>query len=129
VIEDDIKVYGIDRVDLGKRIYVLEGPIDSMFLPNAVATCDSDLTKAARFLPKENLVLVFDNQYWHKEVRKLLDRAIDTGFHVCIFPKEVQEKDINDMVLKRILATEEVKSIVDDNIFSGLRARLEVQNR
>lgn len=128
VVEDDMKAYGMDLVDPNETIYVLEGPIDSMFLPNAIAVGDSHLTRACTFLPKKNLVLIYDNQYYHKEVRKLLDGAITGGFRVCIFPKDIQEKDLNDMILKRF-TTDELKSIVDNNIFSGLRAQLELQNR
>ena len=35
--EEVEKIYGLDRVDFSKRIYVVEGPIDSLFLPNAIA--------------------------------------------------------------------------------------------
>jgi hypothetical protein len=128
VVEDALKVYGMDTVDPASTVYVLEGPIDSMFLPNAVATCDSDLRKAVSFLPKENLVLVYDHQYWHKDVRKILEKSIDQNFKVCIFPKTIKSKDINDMVIKEGLTVEQIKSIVDTHTFSGPRAKLELLN-
>lgn len=128
IVDDALKVYGMNTVDLNETIYVLEGPIDSMFLPNAVATCDSDLTKAAKFLPKDKLVLIFDNQYWHKEVRRLLEKAIDQGFQVCIFPKTTQEKDLNDLARKGLTIID-IRRIVNDYTFSNLRAKMELSTR
>jgi len=41
--EDMTKVFGLDLIDFTKPINVVEGPIDSMFLPNTLATMDSAL--------------------------------------------------------------------------------------
>ena len=30
------KIYGLDRVDISKPIYVVEGPIDSLFIENCI---------------------------------------------------------------------------------------------
>jgi len=38
--DDNKKVFGLDKINEEELIYVLEGPIDSMFLENAVATAD-----------------------------------------------------------------------------------------
>jgi hypothetical protein len=46
--EDNKKIFGLDRVDLSKRIYVVEGPLDSMFLQNSVAMMDADLLDTLR---------------------------------------------------------------------------------
>jgi transcription elongation factor Elf1 len=35
--EDKDKIYGLDRVDWSKRVFVVEGQIDSLFLPNCLA--------------------------------------------------------------------------------------------
>jgi len=52
----------MNTVDSTKKIYVTEGPIDSLFLANAVATADANLSNAGNYYDKENLVLVFDNE-------------------------------------------------------------------
>ena len=36
------KIYGLDRVDKTKKIFVVEGPIDSMFLDNCIAVAGAD---------------------------------------------------------------------------------------
>ena len=38
MLDDDApKVYGLDRVNENKKIYVVEGPLDSLFVENCVA--------------------------------------------------------------------------------------------
>ena len=37
------KIYGLDRVDISKPIYVVEGPIDSLFVDNCIAVAGGDL--------------------------------------------------------------------------------------
>ncbi|MGA1048837.1 MAG: hypothetical protein ACO3UU_12585 [Minisyncoccia bacterium] len=46
------KIFGLDKVDPMKPIYVVEGPFDSLFLPNAIATADSNLSAAANVFDK-----------------------------------------------------------------------------
>lgn len=128
LVNDVLKCYGMDTVDFSKRIYVTEGPIDSMFLPNAVATHGSDLMKTADWLPKKNLVLIYDNEYHKPEVRKFIEKAINQDFKVCIWPKAIKQKDINDLIVKEGLTPETIKSIIDENTFSGIRAKMELSN-
>ena len=35
------KIFGLNRIDKSKPIYVVEGPIDSLFLDNCVAVAGS----------------------------------------------------------------------------------------
>ena len=43
--ESKNKIFGLDRIDKEKQIYVVEGPIDSLFLDNCIAVAGSDLIK------------------------------------------------------------------------------------
>ena len=47
------KIYGLNRVDWKKTVYVVEGPIDSLFLDNCIATAQSDLPLKNR---KDNIL-------------------------------------------------------------------------
>lgn len=41
---DDIdKIYGKYELDTSKTTYCVEGPLDSLFIDNCVATCDANL--------------------------------------------------------------------------------------
>ncbi len=122
--ENNPKVFGWNKVDNTKPIYVFEGPIDSLFVENSIAVCDSNLMQAARYFPKENLVLVFDNQYHNQSILQQMERAISSGFSVCIFPKNINAKDINDLA-KMGLQSSEIYDIIRNNTYKDLHARLE----
>ena len=119
------KIYGLDTVDFNKRVYVTEGPIDSLFLPNAIATAGGDLVSTVKDLPKKNLVIIYDNEPRSIDTKKKLEKAIINGYTVCIWPGNLEAKDINDMILSGISA-DFVKYIIDTHSFSDLRAKLEL---
>jgi len=123
--EDQPKVFGLDTMDDSKDIYVVEGPIDSLFLPNGIASAGGDLISPLQQLDvqKERFVIVYDNEPRNKHTVKHIEKAIDSGYRVCIWPTTMQEKDINDMVLAGY-TTEKVKEIIDDCTYSGPTARL-----
>jgi DNA primase len=127
-LNDDYKVFGLDRVNTDEKIYVTEGPIDSMFLENAVATADSNLESITDCLDKSNVVLVFDNEPRNKEIVAKIEHAIDNHFNVVIWPEYIEEKDINEMVLKNSFSPDEIQDIVNKNTFINLRAKMEFVN-
>lgn len=125
--DDNKKVYGLDRIDQDKLVCVLEGPIDSMFLENAVATADSNLESITDTLDKSKVVLIFDNEPRNKEIVKKMEHAIDNHYNVVIWPEFIEEKDINDMVLGGF-SPDEIQDIIDKNTFVNLRAKMEFVN-
>lgn len=122
--EDSIKIFGLNTVNRNEKVYVTEGPIDSLFLSNAVATADANLTNAVNYIPKDKLVLIFDNEPRNKDICKLMDKAIEEHFQICIWPEMMKEKDINEMILAGF-TTEELCDIIDKNTFVNLRAKFE----
>ena len=60
--ENESLIYGLRTVDYNKRVYVTEGPIDSLFLPNAIAVAGSEFSKLKTIVPTEQAVVVFDNE-------------------------------------------------------------------
>ena len=125
--DDNKKIYGLDRIDEDKLIYVVEGPIDSMFLENAVATADSNLESITNVLDKSKVALVFDNEPRNKEIVAKMEHAIDNHFNVVIWPPMIEKKDINDMVLDGF-SPDEIQDIIDNNTFVNLRAKMEFVN-
>jgi hypothetical protein len=125
--DDNKKIYGLDRIDEDKLVYVVEGPIDSMFLENAVATADSNLESITDVLDKSKVALVFDNEPRNKEIVAKMEKAIDNHFNVVIWPPMIEKKDINDMVLDGF-SPDEIQDIIDNNTFVNLRAKMEFVN-
>lgn len=95
-IKDEPKIYGQHRIDESKPVYVVEGPIDSLFIPNCIAIAGSEFNK--NILSKNNIV-IFDNEPRNKEIVKSVKFIIGLGIPVCIFPKNFEFKDINEMIL------------------------------
>lgn len=116
--DDAPKIYGLDQIDSSEPIYVVEGPFDSTFVKNSVAMCGSDVD--IRSFGWSNYIWVFDNEPRNREITQRLSKIIDRGDKVIIWPSNITEKDINDMVLAGHQVTEVLKS----NIFQGLEAKL-----
>ncbi len=121
--EDVEKIYGLDRVDYGKRVYVVEGPIDSLFLPNAIAVSGSSFDTPTTRQLLTNATIVMDNEPRNKDIVKQMSKYIDSGFSVVMYPDHVQEKDINDMILAG-KTQEEILDLINTNTFSGMEAKL-----
>ncbi len=113
------KIYGLDNIRRDAPVFVTEGPFDSTFLLNSIAMCgaDSDVRKWGVSTP----VWVYDNEPRSKEITERISNAISRGDSVVIWPTNIEEKDINDM----ILAGHDVQSIVESNTYSGLEANLQ----
>lgn len=123
VDETEEKIYGLDRVDYSKRIYVVEGPIDSLFLGNAIAVSGASFdTPTVRSL-LSNATIVMDNEPRNKDIVRQLAKYIELGYNVCIFPESVVEKDINDMILSG-KTPDEILELINTNTHHGIEAKL-----
>ena len=113
------KIYGLNRLNRNKPIYVVEGPIDSLFLDNCIAVAGADFTK----LSKENTTIVFDNERRNKEILKQIEKTVNEGYKVVFWPDDIKEKDINDMILAGI-TKEEIQTIIKNNTYQGSMAKI-----
>lgn len=123
--KDALKVYGLDTIDLGATVYVMEGPLDSLFIPNSLATMDGNLNRIDAFLGGLKIlhrILVPDNQPRNKDVCRMIKTAIDEGEAVCLWPSDIQQKDINDMVKEGKLSPYEIQNIIERYTYKGLSA-------
>jgi len=122
-IDDDAElIFGLDVVNKNKTVYIVEGPIDSLFLTNAIAVGGSALGKIDLSEYKDP-ILVFDNEPRNKEIVSLMEKQIDLGNKICLWPETIKEKDINDMILSGIDRLE-IEAIIHNNTFSGLEAKM-----
>lgn len=117
--DDNDKIYGEDKVDYSKKVYAVEGPIDSMFIDNCIATCDANLTKSKAD------VLIWDNEPRHKDIVRYMGNAIDQGRSVVIWPSNNNDAkvDINDLVIKG-MTTKQLMTVIDKCTYSGLQAKM-----
>jgi len=116
------KIFGLDKIDETKTVYITEGPFDSTFLCNSIAMCGADVHYDNR--GNNNSVYVYDNEPRNREILARIDKTIQQGNKVVIWPSDIKQKDINDMVLSGL----DVESVVESNIYSGLEAKLKFTN-
>ena len=116
--DDAPKIYGLDSIRTDAPVYVTEGPFDSTFIRNAVAMCgaDADVSKWGI----SNPVWIYDNEPRNREILNRIGKTIDAGEKVVIWPSNIIEKDINDMVVSGL----DVQSVIESNTYSGLEAKL-----
>ncbi len=123
VDDTEEKIFGLERVNYARRIYITEGPLDSLFIPNAIAVSGSSFNTPTVEALKTNCTVVYDNEPRSKDLTKLIKKTIDAGFSVCLWPETVEEKDINEMVSNG-KTPEEILSVIDANTYSGVEAQL-----
>ena len=119
--------YNLDKVDPRSTVYVTEGPIDSMFLPNGVALQGAGwIETLPEKIKKSNVVFIFDNEPRNAEIVHLIGKYIDSGRNVVIWPSEINKKDVNDMVMAYGL--EITYKLIINNVYSGLKAKMKYTN-
>ena len=118
--EDKQKVFGINHVKEDKPIYIVEGPIDSLFLDNSVAMVGSDFDP--RSCHWSDYIWVYDNEPRNRQIVDRISHSIDRGDKVVIWPQSVTKKDINDM----ILVGQDPQKIIETNTYQGIQAKIKL---
>ena len=115
--------YGLWRTDIQNRVYVVEGPIDSLFLQNSVAMVGAGALKNVpeRF-DNTPMTYILDNEPRNRQICAYIEKLIELGRDVCIWPDNIMEKDINDMAYT--LSTRKIQRLIDENTYNGLEATL-----
>ena len=120
--EEAPKVYGIEKIDKTIAVYITEGPFDSTFICNSIAMCGADVDISNWGI--SNPVWIYDNEPRNREIVNRIGRTIDNGNSIVIWPTNIIQKDINDMVL----SGHDVMSVVELNTYSGLEAKIKFNN-
>ena len=116
--EEAPKIYGLDQIKTQKPIYIVEGPFDSTLVENSVAMCGSDID--IRTFGWSNYIWVFDNEPRNREIVNRISKTIDRGDQVVIWPPNIEQKDVNDMILRG----HNVMNVLESNTYSGLKAKI-----
>ena len=114
------KLFGLDRINKNEKVYITEGPLDSLFISNSIAMCGADVYLGDWGI--NNVVWIYDNEPRNRQIVSRISNVIETGQEVVIWPSSVKEKDINDMVL----AGHDVQNMVKCNTYSGLEAKVKL---
>ena len=120
--EDKPKIFGQDRINDKEPVYIVEGPFDSTFIQNSVAMAGSDVD--SRTFGWSNHIWIYDNEPRNREIVSRISKSVDRGDKVVIWPKHIQQKDINDMYL----AGHDVQKVVESNVYHKLEANLRLND-
>ena len=116
--DDAPKIYGLDNIRRDAPVYITEGPFDSTFIRNSIAMCgaDADINRWGI----SNAIWIYDNEPRNNEIVRRIGNTIDNGHSVVIWPSNIDDKDINDMVMSGL----DVQSVIESNTYTGLEAQL-----
>jgi len=119
ILDESIpKLYGLNKVDTNKTVYIVEGPFDSEFVENGIAMCGADVDiTSCNF---NDVVYVFDNEPRNREICNRMGKIIENGSKIIIWSRSILQKDINDMVI----AGHNVMDVLKSNTYSGLEAKV-----
>lgn len=116
-------IYGLERLNKKEKVLLVEGPVDSLFLYNCIASGDANLVQTSKDVPVKDITLIFDNEPRNKEIVKMMQNAVKENYDIVIWPNSVVGKDINEMILNG-LTPDEVQNIIINNTYKGLRAQM-----
>lgn len=121
---DVSKVYGLDTIDPSLPVYMMEGPIDSLFINNAGAITGGQMSLDE--VPYANKrVWVLDNEPHHPDTCKRLSKLIAAGERVVMWDRAPwHSKDVNDMIVKESATAEQIEQYFKENTVQGLTAKL-----
>jgi hypothetical protein len=119
------KLYGMERVDFTEPVYVVEGPIDSLFVDNGIAMAGSDVILSE--IGAKEIVVVMDNEPRNVQIVSKIGEHIDKGYSVVVWNSMIEEKDINDMVLAG-WGIKEINAFLREHTYKGMRAKIMLNN-
>lgn len=123
---DSMPLYGTERVDYAKRVYIVEGPIDSLFIPNCLALARADISldqlNALRYKTRD-IVAILDNEPRNKEIVKAVRKMLARNIPVVFWDDRFKGKDINEMIENGHMPGE-ILMYIEKNTKSGLEAEL-----
>lgn len=115
--------YGKNRINLSEPVRIVEGAFDSMFVHNCLASGDSALMSVADDVDAKDKILIFDNEPRNPQIVNLMQKAVDRGYTLVIWPDFIVGKDINEMLLNGF-NIDLIENIIKENACSGLKAKL-----
>jgi hypothetical protein len=131
--DDNVLIGGFENADLSENLYVVEGYIDSLFLPNCVSLNGLHLPTIQYLLEKmkvKNITVIFDNEPMNLQIQKNIDSLVELSFKyeglkVCLLPKYLRKtgKDINDYI-KSGMSIESLIEIINNNSYDKATLRV-----
>lgn len=121
-------VWGLKDVNFNQPIPVLEGPLKAMFVNNGLSACGGSIESSIYSLPRDNLIVCYDNEPRKLETCKKIKHALEQGYKVCLWPPELTEKDVDDMVNKQGYSVDRITQLIKEYSTSGMEGLVRFNN-
>jgi hypothetical protein len=126
------KLWGLEFVDWSIPLYITEGPIDAMMLPNALALGGSVGSRSIQYIKehvqdRKQVCFVYDNELISNlQILQQVQNRINQGYSVVIYNERFTSKDLNDAIVSNEFTSNELLNYIKERTFDGLRAKLEL---
>ncbi len=122
VDKESPKIYGLERLDFSEAINIVEGPFDSLFVPNCIAGAGADLP--INKFDGRRLTFIFDNEKRNPQIILRMEKALEMGHKLVVWPDYIQQKDINEMFLYGL----NIERLIGLNTYSGLKGKVKLND-
>ena len=120
VIDESPKIFGLDRINRKEIIHVVEGPFDSLFLPNCLA-----MDGLVSSVTNKECVIIYDNEPRNLDTIRRMTKMIDLGYDMYFWPDNINEKDINEYVSS---GKDNFLEQINNNTYRGLGAKMKLSS-
>lgn len=115
----DNSFFGEERLKYDRQIYVVEGPVDSLFLPNCIAVGNANIG----LFDNDSSIYIPDRDVRNTEVMDIVEKLVNSGKKVFLAPPTLKGKDINEY-LENGITQNRLLEIIQENTYQGLEAKL-----
>ena len=67
--------------------------------------------------------MVYDNEPRNEAIVNKMEKSINMGRKIVVWPGKLEHKDINDMAMAG-MRTADIRLMIDENTFDGLSAKM-----
>jgi hypothetical protein len=113
-----------EGVDLSKDVFVFEGIYDAMMVSNGAGSLSSNLERVSAEIPKEMMILCFDNEPRNPNIVSGMKRGLLSDYRVFIPDRQMIYKDINEMVMQGVWTHQEAEDYIKQNTYTKTKGLL-----
>lgn len=116
-------IFNIMNINMSNMITIMEGPIDSLAIPNSIALQGASKTLNGFFDNMKNIRFLFDNDKTGKEmsIKKLKEHKKIFLWSLYLKTKGIKDvKDINDLQKKDLLDLKIIEQCFSDDEFDAI---------
>jgi hypothetical protein len=120
--ETDELSFGLETLDYTKECFAVEGIFDALSMTNCFAMLKSWINPGFVYtnFPSNNVTYIFDNEKHNKEIRKNYENIADNVHFGLFLWGNIKYKDLNEMMVKEGLSTNDVTSIINKGTVRGI---------